>query len=90
MKAVLKNGVVYPKEAVPADWPEGTELEVEKAISASTDSVGTDLDHWYAELSAACSQMDSEDDRTLPPPRPIFPSVFLPNQFANCFLRPAS
>jgi len=33
MKAILKNGVIYPREPIPADWSEGTELEVAKIPS---------------------------------------------------------
>jgi hypothetical protein len=62
MKAVLKNGAVCPQEPFPEDWPEGTELEVVKAPPSAADD---DLDRWYAELDAACAQMDPEDDRTL-------------------------
>ena len=35
MKAVLKNGVIYPQGPLPADWTEGTELEVAKAPTES-------------------------------------------------------
>ena len=30
MKAVLKNGVIYPREPIPPNWREGTELEVKE------------------------------------------------------------
>lgn len=62
MKAVLKNGVIQPQEPLPADWPEGTELEVERAESSLN---GDSLDQWYAELEAACSQLDPRDDKLL-------------------------
>ena len=62
MKAVLKNGLIHPKEPVPADWPEGTEVDVEKAPSATA---GDALDQWYVELETACAQMDPDDDQVL-------------------------
>lgn len=37
MKAVLKNGVICPKEPVPSDWSEGTELEVQKSTNGAVD-----------------------------------------------------
>jgi hypothetical protein len=65
MKAVLKNGVIYPKEPVPSDWSEGTELNVEKASPQSANGALDELDRWYAELDGACAQMDPEDHRIL-------------------------
>jgi hypothetical protein len=65
MKAILKNGMIHPKEPVPADWSEGTELEVEKAGCVGAGATGDELDRWHGELEDACSQMDPEDDRIL-------------------------
>jgi hypothetical protein len=63
MKAILKNGLIYPKEPVPADWSEGIELEVQRATSSSMRS--DELDHWFEELEGACALMDPKDDRIL-------------------------
>jgi hypothetical protein len=65
MKAILKNGVIYPKEPVPRDWSEGTELEVERVTGQPGMDSSDELDRWYAELEGACAQMDPEDDRIL-------------------------
>jgi hypothetical protein len=62
MRAILKNGVFYPKERIPPEWSDGTEFEVAQASPTDDDS---DLDRWYAELEAGCAQLDPEDDRTL-------------------------
>jgi hypothetical protein len=62
MKAVLKNGAICPKEPIPREWVEGTELEV-AIVPAGEDQDA--LDQWYAELEVGCSQMDAEDDRIL-------------------------
>jgi hypothetical protein len=37
MKAILKNGAIYPKEPVPSDWSEGTELDVQKSTNGAPD-----------------------------------------------------
>jgi hypothetical protein len=63
MKAVLKNGMILPKEPLPTDWSDGTELEVEKAPGKN--GRGDELDRWFAELESACAEMDPEDDRIL-------------------------
>ncbi len=65
MKAILKNGLIHPKEAVPSNWVEGTELEVEKSSTPSANGAPDDLDNWYAELESSCAQMDAEDSRIL-------------------------
>jgi len=62
MKAVLKNGVIYPQEPIPTDWSEGTELEVAKAPAESDADA---VDRWYEELDAVCSHMDPDDSATL-------------------------
>jgi hypothetical protein len=65
MKAVFKGGVIYPNEPVPADWSEGTELEVEKITSDGRGDTEDALDRWFAELESSCSQLDADDDRIL-------------------------
>ena len=59
IKALVKNGVVVPCSPLPADWQEGTEVEVQK----KTGSNGVeDLDQWMAEVQASASDMDPEDE----------------------------
>ena len=65
MKAILKNGVIYPSEPVPTDWSDGIELEVERVSAQAANTGGDEPDRWYAELEGACAQMDPEDDRIL-------------------------
>jgi hypothetical protein len=65
MKAILRNGMILPKDPVPPDWGDGTELEVEKASTTDVPGKTDELDRWYAELERACAQMDPEDDRIL-------------------------
>lgn len=63
VKAVIHNRVIVPREPLPADWDEGTEVEVNKAATPvqSTDS----LDRWFAELEAIAAEGDPEDDARL-------------------------
>jgi hypothetical protein len=61
-EAVLKNGAICPKEPIPREWADGTELEVAEAAGKQADN---SLDQWFAELDAACSQMDAEDSQIL-------------------------
>jgi hypothetical protein len=63
MKAVVKNGLFVPREPLPGDWPEGTEVEVHK-LGQAADSTDV-LDRWYADLEAIAAQGDPEDDRRL-------------------------
>jgi hypothetical protein len=64
MKAVLKNGVIYPQEPVPTDWTEGTELHVERSALARMES-NDELDRWMAEVQACANHMDPEDEAIL-------------------------
>ena len=61
--AIVKNGVLVPREPLPADWTEGTEVEVDKPIY--TTSSGDEIDRWIAELDAIAAEGDPEDDRRL-------------------------
>jgi hypothetical protein len=61
MKAILKNGAILPKEPLPKDWDDGTELQVEKAPSEEARS-SDDLDRWMAAVQASAADMDAEDE----------------------------
>lgn len=37
MKAILKDGLICPKEPVPPEWSDGTELEVQKSSKSDSD-----------------------------------------------------
>ena len=76
MKAVLKNGVIQPQEPVPADWPDGTELNIElREVSLHEQDLEeegppsperlAELDRWIDELDEACSHMTPEDERAI-------------------------
>ena len=38
IKAVVKNGVVVPRDPLPQDWREGTEVDVEKSSADLSDT----------------------------------------------------
>jgi hypothetical protein len=61
MKAVLKNGVIYPQEPLPKEWDNGTELRVEKYPAANEESID-ELDRWMARVQESADQMDPADE----------------------------
>lgn len=61
MKAILKNGVILPREPFPVDWTEGMELQVEKIDHDVTKS-NNELDRWMAAVQEAADEMDAEDE----------------------------
>lgn len=62
MKAIVKDGTIQPQEPLPADWLEGTELDVEKAALCHEQE---SLDQWYAKMEAIASEADPEEDARL-------------------------
>ncbi len=66
IKAVVKNGVVVPRDPLPADWREGTEVEVEKSPTAAGSANGIHpTDAWMDEVEAIAAQGDPADDLRL-------------------------
>jgi len=63
IKAVINNGLIVPRDPLPEDWQEGTEVEVDKP--PCTPGEGDHLDRWFAEMEAIAAQGDPEDDRRL-------------------------
>lgn len=67
IKAIVKNGVVVPRDPLPVDWQEGTEVEVERvngngSIMHTTGESNDELDRWMAEVQASADHMDAEDE----------------------------
>jgi hypothetical protein len=64
IKAIVKNGVMVPRDPLPADWQEGTEVDVEK--SPNGDGEGENgihpTDVWMDEVEAIARQGDPADD----------------------------
>lgn len=63
VKAVVKNGVFVPRSPLPQDWPEGTEVEVDRPLVPSEPD--EEIDRWLAEMEAIAAQGNPEDDRHL-------------------------
>ena len=66
IKAVVTKGVIVPRDPLPDDWQEGTEVAVEKFSSdtaADKDIPPTDV--WMDEVEAIALQGDREDDKRL-------------------------
>jgi hypothetical protein len=60
-RAILKGGVIYPIEPLPAEWADGRELLVEDAEPDTPESI----DQWLRDLEALVAQIDPDDDKRL-------------------------
>jgi hypothetical protein len=58
-RAVLKNGVIYSVEPLPAEWADGQELVVQPA--GKVEDTEEALDNWLEELNAMCADSDPVD-----------------------------
>jgi hypothetical protein len=58
VKAVLKNGTIQPLEPLPANWVEGSELEVEEARRPDSPE---EADRWYQQLEALVAPTNPQD-----------------------------
>jgi hypothetical protein len=58
IKAVYRQGKIHLIDAVPADWPDGLELEIEPA---EIDPTPDELDAWMADVKAATANITDED-----------------------------
>lgn len=66
IKAVVKDGVVVPRDPLPDDWQEGTEVEVQRTGSNGTAENGIHpTDAWMNEVEAIAAQGDPADDQRL-------------------------
>jgi hypothetical protein len=64
IKAIVKNGVVVPRDPLPPDWQEGTEVDVEKSNRAVENGVHP-TDAWMNEVESIAAQGDPADDLRL-------------------------
>jgi hypothetical protein len=60
-RAILKGGVIYPIEPLPADWADGREVWIEDAEADTPEAV----DQRFAELEESAKQIDPADDERL-------------------------
>lgn len=66
IKAIVKNGVVVPCGPLPADWQEGTEVDVEKtAANGGADNGVHPTDAWMDGVEAIAAQGNLADDLRL-------------------------
>jgi len=65
IKAIVKNGVVVPRDPLPLDWQEGTEVDVEKSTNGTCEHGTHPTDEWMNEVEAIARQGDPADDLRL-------------------------
>ncbi len=59
IRAVLRNGLIYPLAPLPSHWKDGQELRVKEA-RARTESPG-EIDRRFRALEAAAQRIDPKD-----------------------------
>ena len=57
IRAVLKNGIIQPAEPLPADWPDGQELTVDRLPSDDPNAI----DRWAKELDEGSSSITADE-----------------------------
>ena len=63
IRAILRQGVIQPLEALPADWGEGQELVVEEPRG---ERAAGEIGQWAREMDAGVAQIPAEEhDRFL-------------------------
>jgi len=66
IKAVVTKGVIVPRDPLPEDWQEGTEVAVAKLPGdAVTEENTHPTDVWMDEVEAIALQGNREDDHRL-------------------------
>ena len=63
IRAVISNGVIVPREPLPEEWQEGTQVSVQREVVPTADKSGTDT--WMDEVETLARQGDSQDDERL-------------------------
>jgi len=65
IKAVVTNGVIVPRDPLPENWREGTEVTVEEFAGPTPAGDTHPTDAWMDEVEAIAQQGDREDDQRL-------------------------
>jgi hypothetical protein len=66
IKAVVTNGMIVPRDPLPEDWQDGTEVAVDKYFSdPAVDKDIHPTDVWMDEVEAIARQGNPEDDKRL-------------------------
>jgi hypothetical protein len=63
LKAVMSHGEIRLLEPVPADWPEGQPLRIEKA--EESEATIEEIDRDFAVLAHLCADSDPADEELL-------------------------
>jgi hypothetical protein len=56
IRAIVKNGVLYPLGPLPPTWTEGQELELTGAVVSPDDPAG--IERWYEEMAQLTAERD--------------------------------
>jgi hypothetical protein len=65
IKAIISNGVIVPRDPLPDDWHEGTEVAVERFPESTPANDNPVTDVWMDEVEALASQGDPREDQRL-------------------------
>jgi hypothetical protein len=65
IKAIIQNGLIVPRDPLPSDWAEGTEVAVDKCATDVTANGSHATDAWMDEVEACARQGSQEDDLRL-------------------------
>jgi hypothetical protein len=60
LKAVLKKGAIVPLQPLPAEWEDGTALEIEKVELAVSD-----IDAWAGLMDRLCADSAIEEEEKM-------------------------
>jgi hypothetical protein len=63
VKAVVRGGEIRPLDPLPAEWPEGQPVRVEKADEG--EPTVADIDRDFALLTQLCGSSESADEERL-------------------------
>lgn len=61
IRAVLRNGVFYPLEPIPADWVPGDQLRVEQ-IEATAPVIPAEIDQWSRQVDQAVQLLNDMEE----------------------------
>lgn len=60
IRAVLRNGLIFPLDPLPSHWKDGQKLRV-KALRARTEESPEEIDRQFQALEAAAQAIDPKD-----------------------------
>ena len=57
IRAIVKNGIIQPTEALPADWSEGRTVTVEEL-----DETADTLEQWVNDMNSLTAELDDLEE----------------------------